>query len=149
MKLLWLLLLIGSVQCDDMASIRKEYHLLNSEEKVEKFIDRVRKQDCFAATPYLASAMMQRAEYRAWPTSKLSTFNEGKSLLETYIKNNPKDLEARYVRLLVQSEIPSILGYNSDMELDEKYIRENIEISGLPISYQQIILDNTNKVTND
>ena len=77
---------------------------------------------------------MQRAEHSSWPITQLSWFNEGKEKLENYIYNYPNDIEARYIRYLVQEGSPGFLGYKDSIEKDKKFILNNIESANLPSS---------------
>jgi hypothetical protein len=82
---------------------------------------------CKTTEPYLACAIMQRAEHTLWPPYKLKYFNSGKDRLEEYISSYPHEIEARYVRLLVQKESPSFLGYCDNISEDASYILDNLK----------------------
>ena len=53
------------------------------------------------------------------PIGKISHFNTGKTLLEMAIKRDKNNPELLYFRLSTQSNIPSFLGYNSNIEADK------------------------------
>lgn len=143
-----LLLSQPPVSCDDMDALRLEFHTIESSSQLDIFVSKARECDCPAISPYLGSAIMRKAEYAVSPWKKYGYFKEGQAILEDYIKANPKSVEARYVRLLVQSSIPTFLAYNSDIEADEKMIRQGLSASGLSASYQRIILNNVNNIVN-
>ncbi len=71
---------------------------------------------------YIAVSHMIEAKHLFNPTSKLSAFNNGKTLLENTIKNDPENLELRFLRIGVQTNTPSFLGYSSQIEGDKKMI---------------------------
>ncbi len=117
----------------DMSEVRAQFHVENdSEERLEMHISNMESMSCKSVTPYLACAIMQRAEHSSWPPTQISYFNEGKDMLETYIKNNPNDIEARYVRYLVQKGSPGFLGYKSNMSSDQLFIERHLTKSDLP-----------------
>lgn len=60
------------------------------------------------------------------PFSKLKTFKEGKKNLERAVNREPQNPEIRLVRLSVQKNAPSFLGYRNDIEKDKSFIRKNI-----------------------
>ncbi|MFT5165382.1 MAG: hypothetical protein ACI8P3_000607 [Saprospiraceae bacterium] len=132
--------------CEVMFSVRSSYHKISSAQQLEQFIQDLKGIACEEAQPYLASAIMQKAEYAFMPTSKLKYFNQGKKLLEKFIQANPNNLEARYVRVLVQSKAPSILGYKDNIKLDIEFIKSHINIADLPVDFQEIILFNVNNL---
>lgn len=138
--LAFILAFCSPADCSDISKIRSTYHTVDSEEKLNDFIALCENSNCNEATPYLASAQMQRAEYAFWPGTKLSYFNEGKETLENYIGNNPNCIEGRYVRLLVQLNAPGMLNYSSNIDEDRKLIENNIGQSGLSKTYQETIL---------
>lgn len=125
-----------SANCDSVENIRNDYHNLKTEEKLEAFLEKYKNSPCQKSKPYVASATMQQAEHTMFPHKKLKYFNAGKKQLESFIKKNPNDIEGRYVRLLVQSQIPKILGYKGNMTDDKKFIEDHLSGSGLPTEYQ-------------
>lgn len=71
---------------------------------------------------YKASATMMMAKYCINPFSKLSYFKKGKQMLENAILAQPDNIELRFLRFAIQSEIPFFLGYNDSIEMDKKII---------------------------
>jgi len=116
-----------------MSEVRSNFHRENtSSELLEEHISFMQTLDCKSAEPYLACAIMQRAEHSNWPLSQLKYFNQGKERLEKYISAHKDDIEARYVRLLVQQGSPSFLGYRGDISDDANYILDNLYRCVLP-----------------
>ncbi|MCU4175887.1 hypothetical protein [Carboxylicivirga sp. N1Y90] len=147
MKVILLTLLLLSSYDNPLDSIRMAYHQLKSEEALEQFLESIDYIDNTQLVPYKASAIMQKAEYVSSPFSKLKFFNQGKHILEEYIKKNPNNIEARYVRIMVQSQLPGFLGYKNNMESDAAFIHTNIQSTNIPIDYSQLILINIDKYT--
>lgn len=136
-----LYLFFHSLSCD-MSYVREQFHEENnSEEKLEERISNMQSMDCEEVTPYLACAIMQRAEHSNWPPNQLSHFNEGKKILEDYIAIHPNDVEARFVRYLIQKGSPGFLGYSDHIEQDLEILNE--QLSSLPLDSS--VLDKMNK----
>ena len=95
---------------------------------------------------YKAVCKMMMAQYVLNPISKYGWFNEGKEMLEQSIKMN-RNVENIHLRLLVQMNAPSFLGYASDLEKDVQYIKKNLEKSSVSEETKKMILNNL--VTND
>jgi hypothetical protein len=133
--------------CSEIQSIRNQYHIDKTSDELDSYIAYLEKINCNLAQPYLASSVMQKAEHSFLPTSKLKYFNSGKKMLEYFIEMNPDNIEAKYVRAMTQSEIPSFLGYNNAMKGDVDFIKKNIKSSDLPEDYQKIILKNINSIS--
>lgn len=75
---------------------------------------------------YLGALETIWAKYVGNPFSKLSTFNKGKEKLEKAVKNAPDNLEIRYLRLSVQKNAPSFLGYDKAIKTDKAFLKKNI-----------------------
>lgn len=73
---------------------------------------------------YKASATMVMAKHRADPLSKLSYFNRGKTALEKAIEKDTNNVELRYLRLTIQTNVPSFLGYSSSIENDRVFLKQ-------------------------
>lgn len=67
------------------------------------------------------------AEHSFNPIKKLSYFNNGKDRLEKAIANDNLNVELRYLRLIIQLNVPDLLGYSDDIEIDKNHIILNIE----------------------
>ena len=67
-----------------------------------------------------------KSKYKFNPISKLYLFSKGKEILERSIKEEPSNLELKFLRLSIQQNIPEILAYNQNIEEDQKFINNNI-----------------------
>jgi hypothetical protein len=75
---------------------------------------------------YFGAAEMVSAQYKIMPGKKISTFNNGKKILDQALKNDSLNIEIRYLRFTIQSNCPSFLGYNIDIERDKQFIINNL-----------------------
>jgi hypothetical protein len=71
---------------------------------------------------YKGAAQMLEARYINNPLSKLSRFRQGKRLIEHAIKKDHNNLEMRFIRFSLQTNLPTFLGYNNWMEKDKKVL---------------------------
>jgi len=71
---------------------------------------------------YKGSGTMMMAKHVFSPFSKLSYFKEGKQMLESAIKTDNKNFELRFLRFTAQTNVPSFLGYDSDIQKDKEFI---------------------------
>lgn len=74
---------------------------------------------------YLGYLQTVWANHTINPISKLSTFKVGKKNIELALKSDPKNLEIRLVRLSVQKNAPSFLGYNDNIKEDSEFLENN------------------------
>jgi hypothetical protein len=88
---------------------------------------------------YKASATMMMARYASNPFSKLSYFNRGKRMLEKAVNADKNNIELRSLRFLVQSNVPSILGYSGEIESDRAFIINNAHFVQDPTLKKNII----------
>ena len=57
---------------------------------------------------------------------KMGFFGDGKDHLEESIKNAPKSIELRFLRLTIQANLPAFLGYGSEKESDKAFVLNNL-----------------------
>ena len=88
---------------------------------------------------FLGAMIMKRAGIGGNPVYKLWLFRKGHGLLEDAIKENPSNIEFRFLRLIIQENAPGFLGYDDSKEIDSKYIRNAYQ--SLPENLQKAILD--------
>ena len=69
---------------------------------------------------------MIMAKYYLNPYSKLSSFSEGKSFLESSIEKDTANVELRYLRLTIQNNAPSFLGYKSKVDDDRNFLTSSL-----------------------
>lgn len=69
---------------------------------------------------YQAMYMFMMAQHSSDLFSKWSYFHKGKKLLEEVISQNPDNIELKFLRFMIQTNIPAILGYNTDIHTDKK-----------------------------
>lgn len=130
----------------NLDEIRNTYHSVDTEEELEVFLSTLESCDNQAKTPFYASAVMQQAQFTFWVNKKFEYFNEGKEILETYIKQHPKSLDARYIRALIQHETPAMLGYKDNLKEDIAFIKSSLPTSDLPEKYKALIEKNLQKI---
>ncbi len=78
---------------------------------------------------YHAAVTMTMAKHCYLPTSKLSYFKKGKVMLEAAIRKSPSSAELKFIRLAIQCNIPSMLGYAQNISADKneliQYLKSN------------------------
>ena len=100
-------------------------------------------ETCKAQEPmkmgYYGAVMIMRAKYELNPLSKYNYFKNGRSILEAAIAVSENNMELRYLRHAIQTNIPSFLGYNDDIAADRKFLEQNIHTATDTILKQQIL----------
>jgi hypothetical protein len=75
-----------------------------------------------AVKGYYGACMMVSAKYTLNPLKKFSLFNKGREILESAIENDNTNAELRFLRLGIQNNAPSFLGYNKSIEPDKLFL---------------------------
>lgn len=138
----------GPDSCAGMAQVRTDYGNIQTEQELNQFISLIESIDCQFKGPYEASATMQKAQYTLAPWTQYNYFRKGKKMLENYIEKYPENIEARYVRFLIQTHAPFFLGYNNEIKSDAAFIRTNIDKQDLSLTYQKRILNHLDQFEN-
>jgi hypothetical protein len=85
-------LFLPTLFCLEIIEVRTQFHDIDTEEKLIKFTSELEQITCDKAQPYLASAIMQQAEYALFPTKKMSYFKKGKKKTrEVYSKSSKRN----------------------------------------------------------
>jgi len=73
---------------------------------------------------YKGVSEMLQAKHMFSPFSKMEKFRKGKSLIEKSIRRDPNDLELRFLRFSIQSNLPGFLGYDEAISIDKVKLLE-------------------------
>ncbi len=76
---------------------------------------------------YVGALTMKSAHFLKTPMEKIEASKTGGQLLEGAINKEPKNVEFRFLRLIVQENAPKFLGYNKNIEEDCKLIKEKYD----------------------
>lgn len=77
---------------------------------------------------YLASAKMASAKFKTFPLAKYQAFLEGKNLLEESVALDKQNPEIRFVRFVIQSNLPSFLFYSQNIIEDKAFITKALPV---------------------
>ncbi len=86
---------------------------------------------------YQGASYIARARY-APLFDKKGLLNTGTQILEEAIKEKPNSLELIFLRMTIQTHLPSFLGYNDNIESDKNFILANYS-SAMPTLKARII----------
>lgn len=75
---------------------------------------------------YKASATMLMAKHLINPFSKLSYFKKGKVMLEKAIQFDQNNVELRFLRYTIQTNVPSFLNYSENKDNDKVFLHQSI-----------------------
>ena len=68
---------------------------------------------------YQGLAWLYEANFSINPYHKFTFFNKGKALMEQAIKKEPANVEIRFLRFCVQTNVPFFLNYNGKINEDK------------------------------
>lgn len=114
----------------EIEEIRVLFHQAGSSQKI--CTDLIKKLEPFNERNnplflgYKASATMMMAKYVINPFSKLQYFKKGKLMLEKAIELDPRNIELRFLRYTIQTNIPAFLNYSSNQEPDRLFLYNSI-----------------------
>lgn len=121
---------------------------LNSASKVEHVIESLKKDTSLKAKAYLGYCETIMAQYYFFPTSKWKTFDSGRKKIEMAIQKNNTDVELRYIRLMVQLNAPSFLGYDDNIKSDMTYFNKELVNSNILLKWKKVFVKNLLKSSN-
>jgi len=128
--------------------VRYSFPIIETVDEADFFINQLEKENSNTAKAYIATMYFMKSKYVKFPITKYKYFKKGKRGLDTLIKNNVTDIEMRYLRFILQHQMPKFLGYHQNKNKDFEVITKNIVASILPKDYKIKILNTMLLVTN-
>jgi len=130
--LLWIYLLqinTPAVQTFDMSKIRSLYRNAAKIKQDALELNSMMLQVHSSAIPLLicykgANEMIQ-AKYALNPFRKFDKFNKGKKLIKIAFSLDTLNLEMRFIRYSIQSNLPAFLNYNDELDADKRFLVNN------------------------
>lgn len=117
-------LINGVAQDSTMKELRSLFYKATLKESyIQEVKDHMKKsneQDAFES--YRSMLLFMKAKYAINPYTKLSHFKKGRKKMEAAIKRYPNDIETHFLRLAIQTKLPSFLGYDNSKETDKDFI---------------------------
>lgn len=142
-----LFLIINFVSANELevTNLRNLYYQAAENEaaskKLSNLLEKVNTKSSPIFVCYKGAADMMEAKYAFNPISKLSKFKKGKNLIEAAIKLDPNDMEMRFLRFSIQTNLPGFLGYDNSIKNDKEVLISKIatvkdeNLKGRIISY--------------
>ncbi|WP_162796231.1 hypothetical protein [Pedobacter namyangjuensis] len=121
--------LLSAVDEIKLIELRNLYEQAINNEKANLRLANLIHSDNNSATiiGYKGAGTMILANHVFSPISKLNKFNRGKKLLEQAVKQDPTNLELRYLRLTIQTNVPKFLGYSKEINTDKTILINGLE----------------------
>ncbi len=116
---------IVAVQSYNLSDIRKMYVDSSvSKANANKFYEAMENYDDKNETllAYKGASIAIKAKHTAGSKQKKEGFIKGITILESVIKSNPNNVEARLIRLSIQENTPKLLKYKANIDADKKQI---------------------------
>ena len=128
---------------NSLKEIRDLYYKVNLEEKELEYFENYLLNNYKTTNPelegYKAVLWFLKARDYYNPYKKYESFTKGKKELEFILKKYPNNIELHFLRLTIQENLPSFLGYNNNISEDKKFIKEKVkEIKNDPDLVQRI-----------
>lgn len=134
---------VSRAQSPLLPELRKE---MGAMFKDEAACQRVLKQLATADTErdavlkgYLGAATIARATHASNPFRKVGYYHDGRDLLEAAIASEPGSVELRFLRLTIQVNTPSFLGYHASIAEDRAYIEKHMDQVRSPSFRERIV----------
>lgn len=99
----------------------------NSISEINELIKSLKEHPTGQNNAYLGALLMKKSNFEKDIKQKIKLFKEGAKFLETEIEKDGKNIEYRFIRLIIQENAPKILKYNSNIEEDKKMLVDNFE----------------------
>lgn len=95
--------------------------------KIYEAFERTDYKDDNLLLGYHGATLIGMARHDSNVFKKMSFFNDGKELLEKSIDMDHDNMELRFLRLTIQTHMPSFLGYSENKESDKAFVLNHLE----------------------
>ena len=124
-------------------TIRADFHEKElNEQRLEAIIGKTGYEETPLTPAYKGLCETMMARYAFLPTTKLKYFNHGKAKIEAAIRKQKDNPELRYIRLMVQLNAPSLLGYYAQVSGDIEFFINGVEHYGIDKKWIVLFTDN-------
>ncbi len=120
-----------------------EYHEISNKKQELLYIKKFQNTKKVGIQGYVISLKMKQAKYTFLPWKKLSIFKKEKKKLEYLINKFPENIHLRYMRLVIQENLPRILNYSSEISTDKKFLIEYLNKKDSTDYLDKYIIKNT------
>ena len=127
--MIWLLIsLVQLFNTTPIKEVVEEFHELKTKETEVIFIEKYENSSEPSILAYVIAIEIKQIDYTFNPFTKFKIFKKNKKQLNFMLKENPDDIHLRYIRLVLQENTPSILGYNRFLEEDKLFLKHKMAI---------------------
>jgi hypothetical protein len=120
----------GNTRAEQLIELREKFHQASgSKASAEVFLHAVENlhvSDNHLWMGYRGMAYMLWAKHEPNPLNKLACFNKGKALLDKAIQADSRNIELRYLRFCVQTNVPSFLLYSDKIGEDKSILLNGV-----------------------
>lgn len=137
MKIFFILFFVMSfsffTKSQSLIQIRDQFYRAEvNEESADSFYTKMQSVTANASSimiGYKGMSSFMLCNYSYNPYNKLKYFNEGKSFLDKAIAMSTDNTELRFLRYTIQKNVPSFLGYSSNVNEDKQFVTKKISDS--------------------
>lgn len=120
--LICFLISLQLINTTNLEIVVEEFHKLDSQEAESIFINNYKDEDDPSIQAYVIAIKMKQIEYISNPMNKWKLFKANKKQLNYLIENHQYNIHLHYIRLMLQENAPSILGYKNHIGNDKKIL---------------------------
>jgi len=118
------------VKTPEIEDVRLLFHRAGSSQKVcvelIELLEPYNEKNNALFFGYKAGATMLMAKHSLNPFSKLTYFKKGKLMLENAIQFDQRNVELRFLRYTIQTNVPSFLNYSHNKENDKVFLLQSL-----------------------
>jgi hypothetical protein len=104
------------------STVIEEFHALQTKQQEKLFMNKYAQSSLPQELAYYYAVLIKQCSYINNPLKKWSEFNNISRKIDQLVMAYPKDVNFRYVRLVIQEKTPLILGYKQFIAADKKIL---------------------------
>lgn len=115
----------------------------NNLNDIDKQLAQIKQSVFTEKDAYEGALLMKKSGLVGNTKEKLTLFKNGRQKLESSIKNDTRNVEYRFLRIIIQEHAPKIVKYRNELDEDSQLVISNYK--SLPQFLQQVITDYSKK----
>lgn len=122
------------------------YYAVLSSEKIDEInlqLQNLKEMAFSEKDAYEGALLMKKSGLVGNAKEKLNLFKNGRQKLESSIKKETRNVEYRFLRIIIQEHAPKVVKYRNELDEDSQLVISNYK--SLPQFLQQVITDYSKK----
>lgn len=134
--------MVTNLLANDVRLARNNFSKVTTLREIDKVLSLIEGINTPVSNAYKGAYTMLKAKCVNSPFKKYACFNQGKIWIEKAIEENPNHIEIRYIRAMLQANLPKFLNYSGNISDDIDFVLKNFNSAKISKEVKYKIITN-------